>query len=241
MIIYPFDGINLETYIQKYEKKDSDIIVKTAKNKKYRVFRTKENESKILKTMEEQMNLAKKENYIEKKDEATTYIHKTVPWVFITGTASVTFYLRAGVDFAYILETIVFGLEALMFSGSALYYKSINYFKKDFDKNSVYLDNKTKINKYIKQNPSSIEIFNSKARKEIETNISDELDEPLNINTMRLIKLKQLKKLLEQARFYDKFNFEDADDVIDKLDTNQVKDLIEKYDNKKELILSRDK
>ena len=240
MIIYPFDGINLETFIQEYEKKDSDIIVKTAKNKKYRVFRTKENESKILNTMEEQMNLAKKENYIEKKEEATSFIHKTAPWVFITGSASVTFYLRAGVDFAYILETIFFGLEAVLFSGSALYYKSINYFKKDFDKNNVFLDNKNKINNYIKQNPNSIEVFNSKARKEIETNLTDEI-EPLNINTMRLIKLKQLKRLLEQARFFDKFNFEDADDVIDKLDTNQVKDLIEKYDNKKELVLSKDR
>ena len=127
-----------------------------------------------------------------------------------------------------------------MFSGSALYYKSVNYFKKDFDKNNVFLDNKNKINNYIKENPNSIEVFNSKARKEIETNLSDEI-EPLNINTMRLLKLKQLKRLLEQARFYDKFNFEDADDVIDKLDTNQVKDLIEKYDNKKELVLSKDR
>ena len=90
------------------------------------------------------------------------------------------------------------------------------------------LKNKDDINSFIEENPSCLDDLNKKARIEIEDRIVDS-EEPININTVNKLKLKELKSLLEKVNFNRILEIESASDVLEKEKT----DLIDKYESKK--------
>lgn len=226
---------NDSDFILGYKKKDNRIIVRLPKRKKFEVFNTKENEEKIIKQMEHQVEYGRLYFENDRYEESEKVIKKTTLYLALHSPISILSYNHWGNNFIYKVWLGMVILEASLIGVSTVGYYGTKYYKKDFEKHQLFLKNRKEINSFIEENPSCLTGINKKARTEIEDRMVDS-EEPININTVNKIKLKELKLLFEKARFYKMLDIESASDVLEKEKT----DLISKY-NKKELLLSKDR
>lgn len=227
---------NDSDFILGYKKKDNKIIVRTPKRRKFEVFNSKENEEKILKRMEHQVEYGRLYFESDRYENIDKTIVKVSPYLLLHSPTTIISYSAWGNNIIYKIWMGLFILEAGIFGMAAFSHYGIKYYKKDFEKNRLFLKNKDDINSFIEENPSCLDDLNKKARTEIEDRIVDS-EEPININTVNKLKLKELKVLLEKVNFHKWLDIESASDVIEKEKT----DLIKKYDKKKELLLSDNK
>lgn len=220
-------------FILGYKKKDNKIIVRTPKRRKFEVFNSKENEDKIIKKMEHQVEYGRLYFESDRYENIDKTIVTVFPYILLHSPTTIISYSAWGNGIIYKIWMGLFILEAGIFGMAAFSHYGIKYYKKDFEKNRLFLKNKDDINSFIEENPSCLDDINKKARIEIEDRIVDS-EEPININTVSMLKLKELKLLLEKVNFHRKLQIESASDILDK----EKNDLIEKYD-KKELLLTR--
>ena len=222
-----------ETFVLGYKKKKNKIIVRLANRRKFEVFNSTENEEKLLKKMEQQLLI--KPHKIE--DEKYEILDKTIvglsPYLFINSPLSIFVYSHWGNNFVYKTWLGVVIVQSGVIGVSALCYYVLKYLKKDLNKNILFYENKDDINSFIRENPTCLDEFNKKTRKEITDRIIDG-EEPINLNTVNLLKLKEIKLTLEKVKFYKRLDIESVTDVIEKEKT----DLIKKYTDKNVLILS---
>lgn len=224
---------NDSDFILGYKKKDNKIIVRTPKRRKFEIFNSKENEDKIIKKMEHQVEYGRLYFESDRYENIDKTIVTVFPYILLHSPTTIISYSAWGNGIIYKIWMGLFILEAGIFGMAAFSHYGIKYYKKDFEKNRLFLKNKDDINSFIEENPSCLDDINKKARKEIEDRIVDS-EEPININTVSMLKLKELKLLLEKVNFNRILEIESASDILDK----EKNDLIEKYD-KKELLLTR--
>ena len=217
---------NESDFILGYKKKDNKIIVRLPKRKKFEIFNTRENEEKIIKKMEHQVEYGELNFTSDKYKGYDKYIKDATLYLLLHSPASIITYNFWGNNLAYKLWLSLVILETGIIGVSSVCHYGTKYYKKDFKKHQLFLNNKKEINSFIEENPSCLDGINKRARTEIEDRMVD-LEEPININTVNKIKLKELKLLLEKARFYDSLKIESVSDVIEK----EKKDLMDKYDN----------
>ncbi|MBR3116397.1 MAG: hypothetical protein IKF36_00795 [Bacilli bacterium] len=219
---------NESDFILGYKKKDNKIIVRLPKRRKFEVFNSKENEDKIIKKMEHQVEYGRLYFESDRYENIDKTIVKVSPYLLLHSPTSIITYNFWGNNFVYKIWIGLFILEAGLFGMAAFSHYGIKYYKKDFEKNILFLKNKDDINSFIEENPSCLDDLNKKARIEIEDRIVDS-EEPININTVNKLKLKELKSLLEKVNFNRILEIESASDVLEKEKT----DLIDKYESKK--------
>ena len=219
---------NESDFILGYKKKDNKIIVRLPKRKKFEIFNTRENEEKIIKKMEHQVEYGEFNITSDKYKGYDKYIKDATLYLLLHSPTSIITYNFWGNNFAYKLWLSLVILETGIIGVSSVCHYGTKYYKKDFEKNRLFLKNKDDINSFIEENPSCLDDINKKARIEIEDRMVDS-EEPININTVNKLKLKELKSLLEKVNFNRKLEIESASDVIEKEKT----DLIKKYESKK--------
>lgn len=219
---------NESDFILGYKKKDNKIIVRLPKRKKFEIFNTRENEEKIIKKMEHQVEYGELNITSDKYKGYDKYIKDATLYLLLHSPTSIITYNFWGNNFAYKLWLSLVILETGIIGVSSVCHYGTKYYKKDFEKNRLFLKNKDDINSFIEENPSCLDDINKKARIEIEDRIVDS-EEPININTVNKLKLKELKSLLEKVNFNRRLEIESASDVIEKEKT----DLIKKYESKK--------
>ena len=224
---------NESDFILGYKKKDNKIIVRLPKRRKFEIFNTKENEEKIIKKMEHQVEYGRLYFESNRYSDNEKVIKNTTLYLALHSPISILSYNHWGNNFIYKIWLGMVILEAGLIGVSTVGYYGTKYYKKDFEKHQLFLKNKKEINSFIEENPSCLTGINKKTRIEIEDRMVDS-EEPININTVNKIKLKELKLLLEKTRFYEMLDIESATDVIEKEKT----DLIKKYTDKNVLILS---
>lgn len=224
---------NESDFILGYKKKDNKIIVRLPKRKKFEIFNTRENEEKIIKKMEHQVEYGELNFTSDKYKGYDKYIKDATLYLLLHSPTSIITYNFWGNNFTYKLWLSLVILETGIIGVSSVCYYGTKYYKKDFEKHQLFLNNKKEINSFIEENPSCLDDINKRARTEIEDRMVD-LEEPININTVNIIKLKELKLLLEKVKFYKRLDIESVTDVIEKEKT----DLIKKYTDKNVLILS---
>lgn len=219
---------NDSDFILGYKKKDNKIIVRLPKRKKFEIFNTRENEEKIIKKMEHQVEYGELNFTSDKYKGYDKYIKDATLYLLLHSPTSIITYNFWGNNFVYKLWLSLVILETGIIGISSICYYGTKYYKKDIEKHQLFLNNKKEINSFIEENPSCLDDINKKARTEIEDRIVDS-EEPININTVNKLKLKELKALLEKVNFHKWLDIESASDVIEKEKT----DLIKKYESKK--------
>ena len=224
---------NESDFILGYKKKDNKIIVRLPKRKKFEIFNTRENEEKIIKKMEHQVEYGELNFTSDKYKGYDKYIKDATLYLLLHSPASIITYNFWGNNFVYKLWLSLVILETGIIGVSSVCHYGTKYYKKDIEKHKLFLNNKKEINSFIEENPSCLDDLNKKARTEIEDRIVDS-EEPININTVNKLKLKELKALLKKVNFHKWLDIESASDVIEKEKT----DLIKKYENKKKKLTS---
>ena len=219
---------NESDFILGYKKKDNKIIVRLPKRKKFEIFNTRENEEKIIKKMEHQVEWGDLYFTSDKYKGYDKYIKDATKYLLLHSPTSIITYNFWGNNIVYKLWISLVILEVGIIGVSSVCHYGTKYYKKDFEKHQLFLNNKKEINSFIEENPNCLDGINKRARTDIEDRMVDK-EEPININIVNMIKLKELKLILEKARFYDSLKIESPSDVIEKEKNN----LIDKYESKK--------
>lgn len=218
--------------IKSYRKEGSNIIIKKTKGEKDRIFNTPDNEQKILKQMREDVLDALDDSLFDNCDK--NIVHGkiiTTLWSLAVIFGSYTL-VRNSIDPSYVhsLNMPVYILDVGMFfiySAILETKRYLSYFK---EKYSSFFHRETELNRAVKEYPSLLDDVNKKAKEEIENNIADEMDNPINVNSIRLVKLKELKSMINKLEFYQDYDIETAQDVIDDYNGN-LEELSKKYDS----------
>ena len=230
---------NIRDSIFGYVKNDSNIEVLTNKGKTIKVFNSEKNEKKLLNQIEKNRkkmieDFEPDDSFMKISNEVTTstgLLAIYLSFLIIAEVYKGTPNMAIDCYIALLFDSPIFVIGSLI-------YKEDKRNKKMVEKYKLFFENKEMLNMAIKKNINLLDNINSKAKKYIEENINNKSIPPLNINTIRKMKLKELKKLLEQAKLTsinDELDLETAEDIID---DNNLDKLTQKYDSikKKELI-----
>ena len=214
---YSINSNQKEQFILSYEVKNGEIVAKLANRKKYVVPYTEENEKKILKRMEEQVNNARYENtYVKVQEELKTSLIACSG--FAVGYACLITLAHIPVHWIYAFYYAV-GMS-IVTAKNILKTVSRN---KDLEKMEEFLEQKEELNNDIKEKHESKNLtlgLNSKAKKEIAERIEAN-EEPLNVNNVRKLKLKELRTLKANIERIKAFGLEEkAEEVIVKTAEN---------------------
>lgn len=223
---------NIKEEIYGYKKIDSKIEVYTNDTKTIKVFNTEKNEKKLLEQIKKN-----REKMISRYDSNDKFVQITNQVTALTGIMAILISLGM-ITSAYNgnFETSVaidgyisLLLDSPFFILGSLIYKEDKDEKKLVEKYEFFFENEEKINKAIKKNRELLSSINTTARKRLEENSSSSIP-PLNVNTVRWIKLKELKKLLEKAKLTgleEELDLETPEDIIN----DGLDELKEQYDS----------
>lgn len=224
------DYLNNNSIIFGYKKKDSNIEVKIRKgNSKsiVKIFDSEKNEQKILDEMDKQFK-----KFIDIAPDLENDRNIIKVWTTIMGIGSIILSI-ASIDKAINYEAynqfLLLVKSSPFFLGTYLHYQGTSY-KHVIDKMRLYYDNKEILNKEVKKNPTLINNINHKAKKRVDDYLEQDFDNPINIYSIDKMKLKELKRMVEQVKLQKEFNFETAQDVIDNHDGN-INKLSKQYEN----------
>ncbi len=219
---------SLEVYT--YKIKGPYIYVYFLNNhKKEKILYTKENEQKILRSMEKRI---KEENEKYNSIEEKTFFEKLKKSVLNTSLFSI---LLSGVILCNFTEpgysqfranTILIITSILHLFASGLY-ETFNVTHLDTFKFNLFFKNKEEINEYVKKNPQLLDNIKSKSKESIIKNIEEKKENPVNVNNIDSMKLKELKELVQKIKFYKESNIDTAEDIIN----DGLDELKEQYDS----------
>ena len=225
-----------EIEVRSYEKKDSNIIIKSSKGKKLKIFNSKKNEEKVLEKMEEYIKDEMNLSFVANSD---TFKGNTIFFGLLTCIISYIT-IKNGIDsnasqnayLAYTISKITLGVDSFAFLFNTFAYSLYKSFEKEQEKFKLFFRNKKLINETIKENVELLDDLKSKSKEEILENISDKKDMPITVNSVNKMKLEELKNMLEKIKFYENNGIETANDIIEKY--NGIEELTEKYDSMSE-------
>lgn len=191
---YSFSFGKKEEYYLYYEKENDKLIVHMAGGKTKEMENTSQNEESIISKMEEQL-MSDEDFYIDYySEDFETAIKGSFP--FLVLSCSNTIFSFNNSDLFNLISYGVLAISSIAFSIGGVAYGYSSMLQKDFDKHKLFYDNKQLINKHLKGDLRPLKGFNKKLLKAAKENAENN-QETLNINTIRLMKMKELKKLLE--------------------------------------------
>lgn len=218
-------------FIKEYRKEGSNIIIKKTNKEEDKIFNTPANEQKVIEQMEKDINtLLDNELVCVSGQKIKSRTITTLLWSSAVILGCITI-IRHSIDPSLsAVSTTLFSLDAVMFSISAGLLELEKYLKNFKEKYTSFFRNEKKLNKEIKKYPSLIDNVNKKAKEEIENNMADGMENPINVNSIRLVKLKELRSMIDKLEFYQDLDIETAQDVIDDYNGN-LEELSKKYDS----------
>ena len=219
---------NLEVY--SYRISGPYIYVTFSNNhKKERILYTKENEEKILRSMEKRI---KEENEKNDSIEENTFFEKLKKLVLNTSLFSI---MLSGVILCNFTESgysqfranIILIITSIFHLFASGLYEAFNITHLDTFKFNLFFKNKEEINEYVKKNPQLLDNIKSKSKESIIKNIEEKKENPVNVNNIDSMKLKELKELVQKIKFYKESNIDTAEDIIN----DGLDELKEQYDS----------
>lgn len=230
---------NLEVY--DYRIDGSYIYVTLSNLKEEKILYTKENEEKVLSSMEKRIkkdnqknDFSDEKNFFQKCKKLALYSS------FFAILCSITILNHFNdSDFSQVNANILLTITSIFHLFTSGLYEVFNLSRIDTIKFKLFFKNKREINEYVKKNPQLLDNIKSDSKNIIIKNIEEKKENPVNVNNINSMKLKELKELVQKIKFYKESNFETADDVINK--QSGIDELIERYDaldevKKKELV-----
>ena len=187
-----------EDYYLYYEKNNKEITVYLSDGGKKVFDNTRENEIEILNKMENQLRECEDDYINYFKEESEHMIKNAAPFIYISSAISYT----NQIGLYSVLNYSVLGIGTLVFSKYAIEYGLVKSTLKDYNKHKLFLDNKELLDYHLRGDFRLLRGINKKAKKEAMRNSSDKLN-TLNINTVRLLKYKELKTIIEKAKEQD--------------------------------------
>lgn len=191
-------------YLTEYYKDKDKIIVSNSNMNKIEILKTKENELDLLEKM--------------KKDYINVFSNKPFSSCkknkFIRGIYSLLFsmpifassylLIKNGINpFAtFDSPSNIYWISSSMFLFNTIKYYKIKALVNVKEKYRLFFDNEKEINTMIRKHSSVINNLSNETKKEISENIFNYMEYPINVNTLRLIKLKELKKVLNEIKNY---------------------------------------
>lgn len=218
-------------FIKEYRKEGSNIIIKKTNREEDKIFNTPANEQKVIEQMEKDINtLLDNEIVCGSGKRIKTRTITTLLWSSAVILGCITI-IRHSIDPSLsAVSTTLFSLDSVMFSISAGLLELEKYLKKFKEKYTSFFVNKEKLNESLTKYPTILEDVNKKSKEEIEQNMADDMENPINVNSIRLMKLKELKSMIDKMEFYKDLDIETAQDVIDDYNGN-LEELSKKYDS----------
>ena len=226
--------MSINKYIVEYYKEGNNIVTLDSDNKRNEIPNTIENETKILKQMKsDYKRLISSDKYCCCTDYNNIYKHCSIVTA-LTVIAASYLIIKNTID-----SSIIFSLpyKEYVITSIMFFYSSVIYYKTKVlsnikEKYRLFFKNEKIINKMLHKHSSFVNELNKEAKKEISDNVFDYLDSsinPINVNTLRLIKLKELKVMLNEIKKYQDSIQENDSDTL-KEETNSRK-LIYKNSN----------
>lgn len=230
---------NLEVY--DYRINGPYIYVTLSNLKEEKILYTKENEEKVLSSMEKRI---KKDNQKNDSSEEKMFFQKCKQLAlyssFFAILCSITILNHFNdSNFSQVNANILLTITSILHLFTSGLYEVFNLSRIDTIKFNLFFKNKREINEYVKKNPQLLDNIKSDSKNSIIKNIEEKKENPVNVNNINSMKLKELKELVQKIKFYKESNFETEDDVINK--QSGIDELIERYDaldevKKKELV-----
>ena len=218
-------------FIKEYLKEGSNIIIKKTNREEDKIFNTSANEQKVLEQMENDIKTILDNDIVKNSGKKITngnFI--TILWSLAVITACYTI-IKNSMDPSFsVVSTPFLILDLVGFTINATVLEFKKYMNEFKEKYTSFFRNEKKLNKEIKKYPSIIDDINKKSKEEIENNIADGMENPINVNSIRLVKLKELRSMIDKLEFYQDLDIETAQDVIDDYNGN-LEELSKKYDS----------
>ena len=218
--------------IKKYRIKNDKIIVYLENRKKYEILNTPENEKKIINEIDKNnKNKLEKiglEEMIKKESIRSlkqSFINAAV--IFFNGYCWINCFPNSE-----LVNLISFGAMEVMV-GAALG-STINYINQknkvdELKKNELYYKNEEIIKEKV--NEENLSELNNKTEKIIKESINEENMLGITSTTIKKMKYKDLKNMLERISFYNSYDFEDYKDQLKPYENNEIEELSKKYDS----------
>lgn len=223
-----------DKYIVEYHKEGNNIVTLDSNNKRNKIPNTRENEIKLLKQIKsDYKRLFSSDKYCACEDFNNIYKYYSTVSALVAIAASYLI-IKNTIDSSIIFS---FPFKEYVLTSIMFFYSSVIYFKTKVSSNikekyRLFFKNEKIMNKMLHKHSSFVNKLNKEAKKEIADNVFDYLGSPINpinVNTLRLIKLKELKVVLNEIKKYqDSIQNNDSDTL--KKETNSRK-LIYKNSN----------
>ena len=218
-------------FIKEYRKEGSNIIIKKTNREEDKIFNTPANEQKVIEQMEKDINtLLDNEIVCGSGQKIKSRTITTLLWSSAVIVGSISMIGHSIDPSLSAVSSTLFTFDAVMFSIYAGLLELEKYLKNFKDKYTSFFVNKEKLNESLTKYPTIIEDVNEKSKEEIEQNMVDDMENPINVNSIRLMKLKELKSMIDKMEFYKELDIETAQDVIDDYNGN-IDELSKKYES----------
>lgn len=201
---YTLNSEDAKSFILNYEIENNKIIIKFANNENYIIPYTEKNEKKILNRMKNQFLCLNKDYKLKLNNRFESRKVKIFGWGLL---ALIIIILYNGKGYTNLsITSIIADLTCMTYN----IYKTIHLknLLKDLEKNKILLDNQEKLNKMIKENKNVLTNTNEKIKNMVN---STPEDKPVfTLNSIEIVRLGELKSILETIRKEEQFNFDDT-------------------------------
>ena len=198
MIDYTLKLEDKKTFILNYEIKDNEIIVHLADGNTYIVPYTKDNEKKVLDTMEKQV--ATKSNDFKNQQLEKTWTATK----FMVGVAIALILSLLTLSGIYLAVAIgIFTMSEIL---AVVKFNKIDAKIKDVNKNSSYYKNELDLNKELATNKNILNKVNEKTKEYVTSILNN--NEKLDINKIDKIPSEDIMKMIENLESAKKLDFD---------------------------------
>lgn len=198
---FSLESYEQQSFVLYYERKDKKIITYLADGNTKVEDNTKGTEDSILQKMEEQIVNVDEEvaKYYNKLDK--NFVASHLPFLTAFGASSVlTTYTDSPVMIpAYLL----LGYETIKIAKAGTDYFRTKEDTRDYLKHKLFLDNKEIITRTMNYDMRPLRNFSKIVKDEVLENINNRVD-AININTVRLLTMDEVSKIVESAKEIDK-------------------------------------
>ena len=198
---FSLESYEQQSFVLYYERKDKKIITYLADGNTKVEDNTKGTEDSILQKMEEQIVNVDEEvaKYYNKMDK--NFVASHLPLLTAFGASSVlTTYTDSPVMIpAYLL----LGYETIKIAKAGTDYFRTKEDTRDYLKHKLFLDNKEIITRTMNYDMRPLRNLSKIVKDEVLENINNRVD-AININTVRLLTMDEVSKIVESAKEKDK-------------------------------------